>query len=197
MRCDSISIALFVKEIDQPLERSVNDGSGSNFGLTFRNNESATVEGIELDVNKTFLDTSVHLLSVGGNLAFIESEIELDEVGQRLERDPKRDLQGQSPFLANLQIAHDYLPWRQKATLLVNFFDDRIDIVTRNQPVIEESGRLIVNFNYEKELFANSKLSLKIKNLLDEDVEYTQGGAVIESYKEGMALSLGYSVNFD
>ncbi len=194
---DSISIALFVKDIDQPLERSVNDGSGSNFGLTFRNNESATVEGIELDMNKTVVDTSEHLLSIGGNLAFIESEIELDDVGQRLERDPKRDLQGQSPFLANLQVAHDYFPWRQKATLLVNFFDDRIDIVTRNQAVIEESGRLIVNFNYEKEMFSNSKLSLKVKNLLDEDVEYTQGGAVIESYKEGTAISLGYSVNFD
>lgn len=194
---DSVSIALFVKEIDRPLERSVNDGSGSNFGLTFRNNESATVQGIELDMNKAVFDTASQFLSVGANLAFIESEIELDEVGQRLERDPKRDLQGQSPFLANLQVSHDYFPWRQKATLLVNFFDDRIDIVTRNQPVIEESGRLIVNFNYEKELFASSKLSLKIKNLLDEDVEYTQGGAVIESYKEGTEISLGYSVNFD
>lgn len=195
---DSVSIAVFTKEIDQPLERSILDGSGSSAtALTFRNAESATVSGIELDGSKTFLDTAEHLLVVGANMSFIESEVDLDPLSQALEIDPKRDLQGQSPFLANLQVSWDYLPWEQKFTLLANFFDDRIDAVTRGLPPIEEAGRLLINLNYEKQLFANSKLSFKVKNLLDESVEYTQAGQVIEGYKEGIEASLGYSVNFD
>lgn len=195
---DSVSLAIFTKEIDNPLERSVADGSGSAVSaLTFRNNESATVSGIELDANVTLLDSARHGLSVGGNLAFIDSEIELDDVGARLEIDPKRELQGQSPFLANLQISWDYFPWGQKFTLLANYFDDRIDVVTRNQPPIEEKGRLLVNLAYEKALFSASTLSFKVKNLLDADVEYIQGGRTIEKYGEGLELSLGYSVRFD
>lgn len=195
---DSASIALFTKEIDQPLERSVADGSGSaSDALTFRNNRSASISGIELDAYRTFLSTEAHGLALGANMAFIESDIELDDVGQRLEISDNRDLQGQSPFLANLQLSHDYFPWRQKATLLANYFDDRIDIVTRNQPSIIETGRLQLNFNYEKELFSSSKLSLKLKNILDEDIEYTQGGRTIERYKEGAEISLGYSLRFN
>ncbi|MGB0954593.1 MAG: TonB-dependent receptor domain-containing protein [Panacagrimonas sp.] len=195
---DSFSVALFTKDIDQPLERSVADGSGSaTDALTFRNNESATISGLELDLSVTFLETQAHGLSMGANMAFIESEIELDEIGQRLEIDPSRELQGQSPFLANLQISYDHFPWAQKATLLANYFDDRIDAVTRAVAPIEERGRLIVNLNYEKELFESSKISLKLKNLLDEEVEYIQGGQVIESWREGMAISLGYSLKFN
>ncbi|MGQ0528904.1 MAG: TonB-dependent receptor domain-containing protein [Panacagrimonas sp.] len=195
---DSASLALFSKDIDKPLERSIPDGSGSaTDALTFRNNESAKLSGIEIDLSKTFIDTAEHLLSVGANMAFIQSEIELDETGQRLEIDPKRDLQGQSPFLANLQVSYDHNPWSQKVTLLANYFDDRIDIVTRNQPAIMETGRLQLNLGYEKELTSASKLSLKLKNLLDEDTEYTQGGTIIETYKQGREISLGYSLKFN
>lgn len=194
----SASIAIFTKEIDQPLERSIADGSGSaTNALTFRNNQSAKVSGIELDLSKTLLAVEEHGVSIGANMAFIESEIKLDEIGRRLEIDPKRELQGQSPFLANLQLSYDHFPWRQKATLLANYFDDRIDIVTRNQPSIMEAGRLLLNFNYEKAFGSASKISFKLKNLLDEEVEYTQDGRTIESYKEGRELSLGYSLNFN
>lgn len=195
---DSISIAFFTKDIDDPLETALEDGSGSATDtLTFRNAEGATVSGIEIDGGYTFLDDAAHILSMGANMSFIDSEVDLDPLSQQLEIDPKRELQGQSPFLANLQVAWDFLPWGQKVTLLANYFDDRIDRITRGQPPIEEAGRLIVNFNYEKELFAQSKISFRVKNLLDESVEYTQGGRVIEGYDEGIEMSLGYSVNFN
>ncbi|MFP5307022.1 MAG: TonB-dependent receptor domain-containing protein [Gammaproteobacteria bacterium] len=194
---DSISLALFAKEIDQPLEVSVNDASGGVVSsLTFRNNEGATLSGIELDVNKSFIDWADWSLGVGGNVSFIESEIELDDVGQRLEIDPKRDLQGQSPFLANLQLSLDHYPWNQKLTLLANYFDDRIDRVTRNTPSVYEAGRLSLNFNYEKGFSGGSAVKLKLKNLLNEPVEYTQGGRVIERYRTGVEVSLGYSHSF-
>lgn len=194
---DSVSIAVFYKDITKPLEVSVSDGSGSaTDALTFRNNEGATLSGVELDASKSFLNWENFSLSLGGNIALIESEIELDDVGQRLEIDPKRDLQGQSPFLANMQLSLDHYPWAQKFTLVANYFDDRIDRVTRNQPSIYEAGRLAINLNYEKEFLNGSKVKFRVKNLLDEKTEYTQGGKVIESYKQGVELSLGYSISF-
>ncbi len=194
---DSASLALFYKDISDPMERSVADGSGSaTSALTFRNNEAAKVSGIELDASKTLFDGLDHGLSLSGNVALISSEITLDDVGQRLEIDPKRDLQGQSPFLANLQLNYDHYTSGQKATLLLNYFDDRIDVVTRNQPSIMEAGRLLVNINYEKQVGDSGKVKFKAKNLLDAKTEYTQGGRVIESYRKGIEFSLGYSMDF-
>ena len=39
-------------------------------------------------------------------------------------------------------------------------------------------------------------VSLKLKNLLDSSVEKTQGEEVVETYKPGRSLSLGFSMKF-
>lgn len=197
-REDSISFALFYKDITNPLERSVADGSGSaTNALTFRNNEGATVKGLELDGNKSFLFAEAHQLSLGANVSFIESKIELDDVGRRLESNDSRKLQGQSPFLANMRIGYDHFPTSQKATLVINYFDDRIDIVTRApQAPIFEAGRATVNLTYEKEFANLSKLSFRIENLLDAKVRFVQADKTIESWANGIEFTMGYSYNF-
>jgi TonB-dependent receptor len=195
---DSVSLALFFKEISDPIERAISDASGSSVNaLTFRNNESADVSGIEFDASWTAVESDAHLLKLGGNVALITSKIKLGELGRQLEADPDRDLQGQSPLLANLQIGYDHLPTMQKITLVANYFDDRIDIVARApQTPIYEVGRAVMNLSYEKAFTSRSKLSLRIKNLLDEKVEYEQNGVIIEGYKEGAEFSIGYTQNF-
>ncbi len=195
---DSISVALFYKMLDQPLERAVVDGSGSaSRALTFRNAESATLQGIEVDGSKLLWDGIDNVVTLSGNLAFIQSDVELDADGQRLELNPNRELQGQAPFLGNLQFAVDNYEWDIKLTLVANYFDDRIYVVTRRpQPTIYEVGRLDFSLNAEKKFVGGSKVSLKIKNLLDEPTEYRQENQIIESYKRGTSLSLGYSYAF-
>lgn len=195
---DSISLAVFHKEIEDPMERAIADGSGSSLGaLTFRNNESATVSGIEIDGNWTALNLEAHQIRVGGNVAFIESEIELGALGQQLEAKPNRELQGQSPFLANIQVGYDHFPTEQKLTLVINYFDDRIDSVARTpQTPIVEVGRATMNLNYEKGFSNRSKFTFRVKNLLDADIEYEQNNRVIEGYREGAELSMGYSYTF-
>lgn len=194
---DSVSLALFGKDIKKPLEVSIADASGgATNALTFRNNEGATLFGVELDVNKSFVHWADWSMGVGGNVSFIDSEIELDDVGQRLEIDDKRELQGQSPFLANIQLNVDHFPWDQKFTLLANYFDDRIDRVTRNTPSVYEVGRVSLNVNYEKGFEHGSAFKLKVRNLLDAKTEYEQGGQVIESYRKGVEVLLGYSMDF-
>lgn len=79
----------------------------------------------------------------------------------------------------------------------MNYFDDRIDRAARGAlGSIFEAARMTVNFNYEKGLTEQSTLRLRIQNLLDEDVEFTQNGRVIESWRDGLEFSLGYSWDF-
>lgn len=197
-RNDSVSFAVFHKNITDPLERSVADGSGSaTNALTFRNNEKATISGAEVDGNRSFLLSDDHMLSLGANLSVFDSKITLDDVGQRLEVSDSRKLQGQSPFLANLRLGYDHFPTKQRATLTANYFDDRINIVTRApQKPIYEAGRIAVNLTYEKEFVNLSKLSFRIQNLLDAKTRFVQDGKTIESWKSGIEFTLGYNYRF-
>ncbi len=195
---DSITLALFYKNIDSPLERAVSDGSGSAVSaLTFRNSQSATLHGLELDASSRVYDGIDNVITLSGNIALINSEISLDSDGVRLEGRSSRELQGQSPFLANIQFALDNYEWDTKLTIVANYFDDRIDAVAR-APLgpIYESGRIDINLNGEKAFRGGSKISFKLKNLLNEPIERTQDGRVIDTYKKGMSLSLGYSLSF-
>jgi len=200
---ESISLAFFAKDIDQPIERAIPDASGSAArGITFRNQESADLFGIEVDVNKNILDRDEYVLWVGGNVSYIDSEVELSDDSLRLEGSSAngRALQGQSEWLANFQLGFDHYPTEQKFTLLVNYFDDRIFRIARgetNGPEFE-SGRLLVDFTYSWLFGENLEWSLdaQVKNLLNEDVEYEQNGNVIESYQTGTAFEIGITYEF-
>ena len=101
-----------------------------------------------------------------------------------------RQLQGQSEYLANLQVGYDHQPSGQKLTLLVNYFDDRIFRVARggaSGPIVEV-GRTLIDLNYEK-LFADHwTFNLKIKNLGNEKTSFIQNTNEIEFYESGTSI---------
>ena len=198
----SASLALFSKTIDKPIERAVPDASGSaaQNSYTFRNAKSADLSGVELDFNKQVFDGNTWAILVGGNISIIESEVELDALSLRLEGESSqgRDLQGQSPLLVNLQLGIDHINTGQAFTLLINSFDDKIYKVGRGEANTgtKEMGRTSLDFSYEKEFENSSKVTFRIKNLLDEEVEYSQNGNITEGYSKGTVLSLKYTHNF-
>src|SRR5690606_27576393 len=140
----------------------------------YRNSDSATVSGVELDGQFSWFAGS-HDFTVGANASYIDSKISLDADGQRIEGIRSRDLQGQSPVLANTRFTWEHLPSQQTATLSINYYDDRIDVAGGNglQPVYEK-GRRIVNFTYEKKFLSGSALGLKLTILLDDDNVFVQ-----------------------
>ena len=199
---ESISLAYFHKDIDDPVERGVPDASGSaaNNGITFRNNESAELDGVELDAYKVVWDDGENLMFVSGNITWIDSEVELTEDSIRLEGEDAigRELQGQSEWLANFQIGYDHYPTEQKVTLLVNYFDDQIFRVTRGDNIGPELlvGRTLVDLNYEKLWGESLTLKLQIKNLFNEEFEYERDGVTIESFEEGTSVSASITYEF-
>jgi TonB-dependent receptor len=199
---ENITLALFDKVISDPIERAVPDASGSAAdGITFRNAVEAKVQGIELDVNKNLIDDANYLFFVGGNVSWIDSQVTLDDNSIRLEGTDSigRELQGQSPLLANLQFGLDLYPSDQKFTLLVNYFDDRIYRVTRgsNNGPEYELGRMLIDLTYEKTFESGLVVKASAKNLLNEKVEWARNGKVIESYTPGVSYSIGLSYTWE
>jgi outer membrane receptor protein involved in Fe transport len=199
---ESISLAYFHKDIDDPVERGVPDASGSaaNNGITFRNNKSADLDGVELDAYKVVWDDGDHLVFLAGNVTYIDSEVDLSEESIRLEGEDAigRELQGQSEWLGNIQIGYDHYPTEQKLTLLVNYFDDQIFRVTRGDNIGPEYlvGRTLVDLNYEKLWGETLTLKLQWKNIFNEKYEYERDNTTIESYEEGTSVSLSLTYEF-
>ncbi len=192
------SLAFFTKEIDNPVERAIPDASGSAAaGITYKNQKSAELDGIELDFNTMLIDTDAHGFFVNGNLSYIDSAASLTSKSIQLEGADSdgRSLQGQSEYLANLQIGYDHYPTEQKVTLLLNYFDDRIFRVARGAAVgpIVEQGRLTVDLNYENILSERWSLKLKAKNITNEPISYSQNEREIELYETGTSISASLS----
>ena len=201
---ESVSLAYFYKDISNPIERAVPDASGSAAnGITFRNALGAELTGVELDFSKNLIDRGDVLVSLSGNISYIDSEVDLDDNSLRLEGSDSlnRELQGQSPLLANIRFGFDDYDSEQKFTLLINYFDDRIYRVTRgeNNGPEYEVGQVQIDFNYEKTLYIGDDvmtLKAQVKNLLNEEVRWKQNDVNVESYKQGTSLSLIFGYEF-
>ena len=201
----SVSLGAFYKDIMNPIERARAQASGGvRDSITYRNNESAEVRGVEIDANIILFDGVDWDGFVGGNIAYTDSELTLDPLSAQLEADPDRQLQGLSPYIANIQFGVDHIATGQGFTIVLNYFDDRIDrVVTSSvRNPIYELGRLDVGLNYEIEFLNGGTLSFAIANLLDEETRYEGNSAATgdvvfqEAYRKGREYGISYSYEF-
>lgn len=190
---DTLKVALFYKDIDKAIERVSLRASGTaGNSRTFANADAAEIYGIEIDGRRDFPlnETLSQTLFVVANMSVIESESEV--FGQRV-----RKLQGQPDYTLNLILGWDDLDRNQEFTLLFNQNGENIrDVGISGQPDIIQEPRLSVNFNYSIELGTRGTLAAKVNNLLDTDVEYTQGGEIFRQYSAGRSFSISYNWQF-
>ncbi|UTW47425.1 TonB-dependent receptor [Bacterioplanoides sp. SCSIO 12839] len=191
---ESVTFAVFYKDIDKPIERVVGESRNST---TYTNAESATVQGAEIDFRVNTLDTDSFSGFVAGNVSYIDSEVDLgDGRAAILEGSDTRPLQGQSEYLANIQLGFDHLPTGQSLTLLGNYFDDRILTVGRGDLENEvEDARAVWDLVYRYDVNDVFTVKGKIENLGDQKISFSRGGKEIESYYEGstMKISVDYA----
>lgn len=191
----SVSVALFAKDIKDPIEKGAMEGAAS--GITHRNQQSAELYGAEIDFNLDIFERNGNFIFVSGNLTHIDSQVVLGKNSKRLEGESgkNRQLQGQSDLLANLQIGYDHEPSQQSLTLLINYFDDRIYEISGLQgygPVFEEA-RALIDLNYEKSFLDNWAFKLKAKNIGNEKVVFYRDAIEIGGYSTGASLSASIS----
>lgn len=184
------SIALFQKHFDDPIEKLRIPGSTPLLQLA--NAQSAQNRGVELE-----LDTGLGFVSerwfpgndfsnwhVGLNYARIDSLIELDVGSASYQTNQSRPMQGQSPYVSNLQFG--YRGESIEANLLFNRFGRRIaEVGVQGQPDVYEESFNTLDFIWRQRLGEDWRLTFRLRNLLDQEARYTQGGLDTRSFERG------------
>ncbi len=187
---ESFSAALFLKDFSDPIEKIQVPGTGSLLSLA--NAESASNRGVELDYFRglEFLGERWTNFYTAANYAWIDSEIDLGGVND-IQTNDARPMQGQSPFVANLQLGYRTPDNSLEATLLYNVFGKRISQVgVFGAPDIYEQDFHSLDFNLRKQFDPEWTLKLRLRNLLDPKVEFTQGDEITRAFRRGRELGL-------
>jgi TonB-dependent receptor len=190
---DNWNVGLFYKDLDDPIERVVQPASGTAGNTrTFENADSAILYGVELEGRKewAFGRSQAQVFFVNGNFSWIESEVDLPN-GET------RALQGQPEYIVNLIFGFDDIERNQEVTLLFDQVGDTIvDVGVSQQPDIILEPNLGVTLNYRWYFADDWQFFFKGENLLDEEVEFTQGGNTFLEFTTGRQYSVGLNWNF-
>ena len=187
---DSVSVSLFQKKFESPIEKLRIPGSTPLLKLA--NAASANNVGIEFDAQKNlgfiserwFRNVDLSAFHVGFNYARIRSTIELDPTTAGFQTNLSRPMQGQSPYVVNLQLG--YTGESDEANLLFNRFGRRIsEVGVQGQPDIYEASFTSLDFLWRHRFSDAWRATLRLRNLLDPDVRFTQGGLDTRVYSRG------------
>ncbi|MGM0563464.1 MAG: TonB-dependent receptor domain-containing protein [Pseudomonadota bacterium] len=189
---ESMSLALFHKSIDQPIEKTVALGSSNNYFFTFENAEDGTASGLEIDFRKEF-DWGNNMLFVGGNASFIDSEATVDvDTEVRVQR-----LQGQPDSLFNLQVGLDEFEAGREYTLVYSREGESVDSVSqRGVDNVTREARGELDFRFKQLVGDSLQVTAEIENITDEKVERKIGNNLFDRYEKGVALSFGMKYQF-
>lgn len=189
-----VSVAGFYKHFIDPIEQVVIPSAQQS--ITYQNAQAADNLGVEVE-GRAEVGNFLPLLEgayVAGNASLIFSRVSLLEQSQTISTSKERALQGQSPYVVNLQLGYDHEDLGLSTALLYNVYGARIQGVgALGAPDIFESPFHALDLILSKRLPGGLSLKLKAKNLIDLPQEWTQGGTVLSSVQRGRALSLSVS----
>ena len=197
---DNLTVSLFYKAIDNPIETIAAAGTDDNISLTFINADSADLYGIELEWLKSLGWIAPGSLAesffVSGNLTLSDSELTIGSSAVNLTNDERR-LSQHAPWVANLQLGFDSPNEKHSASLAYNAAGERVFFAGRGgAPDAYEQPfhSLDVIYSY----YPTNALSLKLRlqNLLDEDTTIEQGGVAVLEQSVGMNYKLDLSYRF-
>lgn len=197
-----ISVSAFYKDFTDPIGELLSYEGSSLCTTQYRNLESSTLLGGELEFRKalTFLPGPLSRLAVGVNLTLVRSETvyRFDSTSFL-----KYRLQGQSDQLANVNVLYADEPRGFDASVLVNYFTDRIvryGVATVSNGEIEqvpgvvEAGRISLDAKIRQRV-GQSTWSISARNLTDNEVIFFQpheGGRTRTGYfRPGVQVTMG------
>lgn len=194
---ESLSVALFRKQFDNPIEKQLFPGSGSLI-LTYANAESATNQGVEVDLfhrlgfaNDWFGD-GVDLSDwfVAANYAWIDSEIRLDPARSGFNTSMSRPLEGQSPYVVNLQIGYNDPDGVHDLALSFNRSGERIvQVGVDTQPDVYEQPASSLDLNWRWQFADAWSARMRLRNLLDPAVRFQQADSITREFRRGREIA--------
>lgn len=199
---DGVSLAGFAKHFDKPIESVVT--AGADQAITAANVDAAFNVGTEVE-GRLGLETALAALGLpatglpvsdglwlGANGALIWSRVLIGDDQQGTLTSTERPLEGQSPWVMNLQLGSDDDVHGFSAALLYNVFGPRIvEVGALGLPDAAEEPFHQLDVVVRQRLPWGLTLNLQAKNLVDLPATRTLGGRTIESVTRGRAFSMG------
>jgi hypothetical protein len=143
---------------------------------------------------------------VGGNLTLTQSQVSRPEdVLQAIQAfdvdaDDTRPLQGQSPYILNLNAGYENPNTGTNVNVFFNRFGDRLNTVTRNGVDLYEQSRSILDVNVSQRLLRGVKAKVSVKNVLDSEEVVSQTFKDTEYVNDlrplGRTVSVGISYSY-
>jgi outer membrane receptor protein involved in Fe transport len=212
---ESFSIAGFYKDFTQPIEKTFSSGGSARI-ITLQNALGAELTGVEVDYSQSFgwiedydwlnwladfewgfigpFDWENYTIAL--NYAWIDSQVDID-TSLTTQTNANRPLQGQSPWVFNFQIGYYSPDSPNEWTLLYNEFGERISQAgVQSQPDIYEQPFPQLDFVYKRRFGDNWRFTLRLRNLLDPNVEFTQGEETTRILKLGREIDVGLQWSF-
>lgn len=195
---DSLTLSLFHKDIQDPIEFFELGSSDTNVAREIVNAESGKVYGLEVEGLKSlgFLGNVMDSFFVQGNLLWQDSEL---VAGSRPDTptNAKRPMTGASEYVVNMLLGFDAPNGEHSATLSYNVFGERLYIAGRHgAPDGYEQPYHSLDLAYSWYPTSEITLKAKMQNLLNESVEIERAGVVVFEEKPGMAFSLSGQYKF-
>lgn len=196
----------FYKTFDNPIEVSVLPSS--ELLKTWINGGTANNYGVEVEfrTDMGFLSPSLATLALNSNVTLVQSKVTTPdnvriyipgEGGVDLSVVAKeRALQGQSPYVLNLQLGYASASGRSRATVLFNRFGRRISSVGgQATPDIFEEPRSQLDLVLERTLANGMALKLSASRLAGNVVQFTQYDSLLRQWDSGRTIS--FSIGWD
>lgn len=189
-RGELISLAVFYKHFDSPIEWTYTVAGGTDLIYSYKNAKSANNYGVELDIRKNLGFIGLNDFSWSFNGALIKSKVQFEKGS----KEENRPMQGQSPYLINTGIFYKNEPLKMDIALLYNRIGKRIIGVGRSEgstgddsnarvPHSYEMPRNTIDFSLAKKFGDHLELKLNVRDLLAEKIYYKQFADV--TYSDG------------
>jgi TonB-dependent receptor len=197
---DNLTLSLFYKDIEDPIETVEAQGSDDNIALTFINAEKAELYGLEVEGLKGlgFLSDGgwTNAFFVSGNVTVSDSEITIGDAAPNLTNN-KRAMTQHSDLVVNVQLGYDSPNEMHSASVAYNMYSERVFFAGRGgaEDAMEQpfnSLDLIYSFHPTERM----TVKLRLQNLLDEDTVIEQGGVDVLTQNIGTTAKLDLSYRF-
>lgn len=199
---ESLTVAGFFKQFDDPIETVVLAGTSRR--QSWQNADSATNVGVEIEGRKRlgFLADFLDSFFIASNLSLISSAVELGDgdAGETVNTSQERSLEGQSPYVLNVQFGYDDLIGQDgnlSVTALFNVAGRRIIGVGANgAPDIYEEPFPKLDFVTRHKVDDHWTWGFKAQNLLNPVRLATQGSVEVIRLRRGMDFSLAATYTY-
>ena len=180
-RGELISVALFYKYFDAPIEWTYTLSGGNRLIYSYTNADHANNYGIEVDIKKDLSFIGLPNFSWSFNGALIKSRVNFS--GTTLMEN--RPMQGQSPYLVNTGIFYKNEKLQLDAALLYNRIGKRIIGVGRSEgttsgnealrvPDSYEMPRDVLDLSVSKKFGTHWEVKANIRDILAQRVYYKE-----------------------